>query len=332
MRRRLLAAAAAIALTATGGAAAHATTDVPAPDAGPVAPLVEAPHSPGGVPSGPVGPSYLLWTTAAMYAGTHPGARPAGVNDFSCRPRPGTRPVVLVPGTGSDSFTAWSSFAPRLAAAGVCVYTFTTNPATAPLDESHGFSGDIRASATVMGTFVDRVLAATGADTVDVVGHSQGGGVLPRWYMRFGGGATKVNHLVGMSPNNGGTTYGGLATWLTTTGTLGQKALAQYAAAHNSAALPQQLVGSPLFAALDVGGQTETGVRYTVISTTLDTTLTPYTSTFIQGGEPGQVTNTTVQSVCPAHLTDHAGMPYDKAVQQMAINALVPDRTRPVTC
>ena len=59
--------------------------------------------------------------------------------------------------------------------------------------------------------FVNQVLAATGAHKVDIVGHSQGG-MMPRYYIKNLGGASKVNTLVGLAPSNHGTTLEGLFT------------------------------------------------------------------------------------------------------------------------
>ncbi len=58
---------------------------------------------------------------------------------------------------------------------------------------------------------MQKVLAATGAKQVDIVGHSQGG-MMPRYYLRFLGGAAKVETLVGLAPSNHGTTVNGLFT------------------------------------------------------------------------------------------------------------------------
>ena len=57
-----------------------------------------------------------------------PGLNPQGANDFSCRPREGERPVVLVPGTKEDAFATWSFYAPSLRRDGWCVFTFNYNP------------------------------------------------------------------------------------------------------------------------------------------------------------------------------------------------------------
>ena len=52
------------------------------------------------------------------------------------------------------------------------------------------------------------MLAATGARKVSMVGHSQGG-MMPRYYLKFLGGAGKVDDLIGLSPSNHGTSNPG---------------------------------------------------------------------------------------------------------------------------
>ena len=64
------------------------------------------------------------------------------------------------------------------------------------------------------------VLAATGAAKVDLVGHSQGG-MMPRYYLKFLGGAAHVDKLVALAPSNHGTTLDGLTALVTALGTAG---------------------------------------------------------------------------------------------------------------
>ena len=42
----------------------------------------------------------------------NPGAKVPGTNDFACKPRKGTHPVVLIPGTSEDAFITWSYYGP----------------------------------------------------------------------------------------------------------------------------------------------------------------------------------------------------------------------------
>ena len=71
---------------------------------------VSAPHSPDGIPSSIEGPSMPSWTSAIRFAEKHPGAKVPGTNDFTCKPRKGTHPVVLIPGTSEDAFITWSYY------------------------------------------------------------------------------------------------------------------------------------------------------------------------------------------------------------------------------
>lgn len=113
-------------------------------------------------------------------------------------------PVVLVHGSLENMAFNWYTASPLLKNAGYCVFALNYSQEDsrligAPGSSRPGGSGDIVQSAQQLSAFVDQVLAATGASKVDLVGHSQGG-MMPRWYMRFDGGAAKVNHLVALSP------------------------------------------------------------------------------------------------------------------------------------
>jgi triacylglycerol esterase/lipase EstA (alpha/beta hydrolase family) len=67
----------------------------------------------------------------------------------------------------------WQGAAPLLANHGYCVFAFNYGGATSS-DDIQG-TGEIEASALQLASFVDSVLAQTGASKVDLVGHSQAG-------------------------------------------------------------------------------------------------------------------------------------------------------------
>lgn len=79
---------------------------------------------------------------------------------------------------------------PRLKAAGYCVYSLTYG--TVPGIYLIAGLDKIENGATQLSTFIDKVLAATKATKVDLVGHSQGS-LMPRYYLKFLGGAAKVS-------------------------------------------------------------------------------------------------------------------------------------------
>jgi triacylglycerol esterase/lipase EstA (alpha/beta hydrolase family) len=139
------------------------------------------------------GSHYVNWSSAAPAAACHSSNHPD--------------PVVLVPGTYTSQADDFAAVSPLLADNGYCVYSANFG---APAGDPIQTFGDIPTSATELATVVTKVLAATGASKVDLVGHSQGGGVLPRWYLKYDGGASKVSALVGLAPSNHGTTVDGL--------------------------------------------------------------------------------------------------------------------------
>ena len=261
---------------------------------------------------------------------TDPTGSPPGVNIPGCRPAasgPQQYPVILLPGTLYDMADTWQALGPILADDGWCVYGLNYG-ATASTTLTGGriwSVGDIPTSAGQLAAFVGQVLTATGASKVDLVGWSQGG-MLPRWYLRFNGGATRVHDLVGLSPSNHGTTADGLRSLLDAATALGLPAPLTLA---QCLACTQQLAGSSFLQQLNAGGDTVPGVRYTVIETEDDEVVTPFTSAFLSGPA---VTNVTLQDQCPDDHADHLAMPYDSAALQDVVQALGDARSFSVDC
>src|SRR3569833_19424 len=67
--------------------------------------------------------------------------------------------------------------------------------------------GRVAAGARQLGWFVDEVREATGADKVDLIGHSMGG-VVARYYAALAGGHTGVDHLITIGSPHAGTDVG----------------------------------------------------------------------------------------------------------------------------
>lgn len=143
----------------------------------------------------------LVAPTGAAQAASAPSS---GWNNWSCKPSAAhPRPVVLVHGTFGNSVDNWLGFAPYLVHRGYCVYSLDYGQL--PGVPFFNGLGPIDKSAGQLDVFVDKVLAATGSAKTDIIGHSQGG-MMPRYYLKFLGGAGKVNALVGLAPDNHGTT------------------------------------------------------------------------------------------------------------------------------
>ncbi|MEU4876126.1 alpha/beta fold hydrolase [Streptomyces sp. NPDC021608] len=249
-------------------------------------------------------------------------ASASGWNDYRCKPSAAhPRPVVLVHGTLGNSVDNWLALAPYLTVRGYCVFSVDYGQLPGvPL--FHGL-GPVDASAGQLSAFVDKVLAATGAPQVDLVGHSQGG-MMPRYYLKFLGGAAKVGALVGIAPDNHGATLSGLA-----------NLLPYFPGAEDliTAATPglaDQLPGSAFLTKLNAGGDTVPGVRYTVIATQYDEVATPWRSQYLSGSG---VRNVLLQDLCPLDLSEHVAIAlFDRIAFHEVANALDPAHATATTC
>ncbi|MFE9403157.1 esterase/lipase family protein [Streptomyces sp. NPDC006530] len=270
--------------------------------------------------------SALLLAAAASLApatAAHAQSAPSsGWNNYSCRPSAAhPRPVVLVHGTFGNGTDNWLALAPYLVDRGYCVFSLDYGQLPGvPLFDG---LGPIDKSAAQLATFVDKVLAATGTPKADLVGHSQGG-MMPRWYLKFLGGAAKVNALVGIAPDNHGTTLDGL------TRLLPYFPGAQDLLTLATPGLADQIAGSPFVTKLNQGGDTVPGVHYTVIASQYDEVVTPYRSQFLNGPD---VNNVLIQDKCALDLSEHVAIGLtDRVAYHEVANALDPAHATPTTC
>ncbi|MFG3283511.1 esterase/lipase family protein [Streptomyces sp. NPDC048111] len=267
----------------------------------------------------------LLAAAAALAPATAAHARSApssGWNDYTCKPSAAhPRPVVLVHGTFGNGTDNWLALAPYLADRGYCVFSLDYGQLPGvPLFDG---LGPIDKSAAQLAAFTDKVLAATGASKADLVGHSQGG-MMPRWYLKFLGGAAKVNALVGIAPDNHGTTLDGL------TRLLPYFPGAQDLLTLATPGLADQIAGSPFITRLNQGGDTVPGVHYTVIASQYDEVVTPYRSQFLDGPD---VHNVLIQDKCALDLSEHVAIGLtDRVAYHEVANALDPAHATPTTC
>lgn len=239
--------------------------------------------------------------------GANNGCKPSSAHPY---------PVVLVIATLTDEGANWVTLSPLLANAGYCVYTFNygeTNLSDFGRIDALGY---IEHSAEELSTFVDKVLSQTKASKVDLVGHSQGG-MMPNYYLKFLGGASKVNELVALAPSNHGTNEDGLVELLNKFPFA--PGLAKLIEFIGAPALIQQEAGGAFQTHLFAEGDTVPGVRYAVIETDHDEVVTPYTNAFLNGPD---VTNITLQEQCPTDKVEHIGMASDSPALQNVLNQL----------
>lgn len=269
----------------------------------------------------PVNYDFIAGAAATALA---PETPPPGANNWSCQLTAAhPYPVILVHGTFANMDDNWQAASPLLANHGYCVYAFNYG-GTSASSPVQGV-GDIAASASQLASFVNTVLAATGAAKVDLVGHSQGG-MMPRYYVNFLGGAGKVNDFVAFAPSNHGTTLDNLTNLANLLGVAGE---INGALGSVCAACVEQEQGSAFLANLNAA-PTVASVDYTVIESADDEVVTPYTSAFLPAA--ANVTNITVQKQCVLDASDHLEIAADPIALADMLNALDPAAPVHVPC
>jgi len=269
----------------------------------------------------PVNYDFIAGAAATALA---PDTPPPGANNWSCQLTAAhPYPVILVHGTFANMDDNWQAASPLLANHGYCVYAFNYG-GTSANSPIQGI-GDIATSAGQLASFVNTVLAATGAAKVDLVGHSQGG-MMPRYYINFLGGAGKVNDFVAFAPSNHGTTLDNLTNLANLLGVAGE---INGALGSVCVACVEQEQGSAFLANLNAT-PTVSGVRYTVIESVDDEVVTPYTSAFLPAA--ANVTNITVQKQCVLDGSDHLEIAADPIALADMLNALDPAAPVHVPC
>ena len=137
----------------------------------------------------PIRAALAEWAMSAALS----AVRPAGFLRLPGATQRGPRPVIVLHGYAMNRAN-YLPLAFRMARAG--------------LGPIFGFEywtlGRIAAGARQLGWFIDDVLAQTGADSVDIIGHSMGG-VVGRYYVSLAGGDGIVKNLVTLGSPHAGT-------------------------------------------------------------------------------------------------------------------------------
>ncbi len=275
---------------------------------------------PAGAADTPLPVPYQFLPTAIF--GGLPDANAPGTNDWTCKPTAAhPNPVVLVHGTAGNRSTNWQTYGPLLKNNGYCVFALTYGATfPVPYPGALGGFGDMKTSAVALGSFVDQVLGATGAAKVDLLGHSQGT-LMPNYWVKFLGGAPKVDKYVSLAPVWNGTRLADPITLLR--GVFGvPEDLNPFCTA-----CAQFATGAEFIAQMNAGGAAVPGVTYTNIMTKYDELVVPYTS----GRAPG-MTNLVVQDACTFDFSEHFQIAADLNAAVMVLNALDPAHPRRIPC
>jgi pimeloyl-ACP methyl ester carboxylesterase len=209
-----------------------------------------------------------------------------GLRDEAARvapDRPG--PVLLVPGYGGGTGSL-QQLAEALRAGG--------RTATV-LDLPGDGTGDLREQAAAL----DRAVAGSGADSVDLIGFSAGGVVVRVWVQEYDGPARARRIVTLGSPHHGA----------------GIAAAGSAVPGACPTACQQLVPGSRLLAGL--ASPVPTPPAWLSVWTADDQTVTPPDSARL----PGAV-NVELQSVCPDARPGHGGLPTDPTVTRLVREAI----------
>jgi pimeloyl-ACP methyl ester carboxylesterase len=264
--------------------------------------------------SGPFAVNYGVYNLLGYLM---PWVTPSGANDPSITvTAEHPLPIILINATATNQNYDWSVGAPALADAGYKVYTYNYGNNTSDPSFPLQSTANIKQSAEQLSAEVDMVLAQTGASQVILIGHSQGGGILPEYYLNNLGGASKVSQLIGIAPSNHGTNVDGLTSFLSIPilGTLIEGLVNQ-----GGAAWLQQGIGSSLVQETYGNGDTRPGVIYDTIASTNDEVVTPYTQQALSGPN---VTNIVVQNQDPGFAGGHLDVAVSYLVWQDVLGML----------
>lgn len=196
---------------------------------------------------------------------------------------------------------------PFLKNQGFCVYHFNYGNLTGSPHMPFQSLAGIQSAAHDLKRGIDRVRARTGAEKVDLVGWSQGGGMTPHYYTKFLGGSEVVDRLIGIVPGNHGTSGSSLIYAREMIPPLGRAAFGLVE--ELTPAFPEQAECSPLVDVIYGNGDTKPGVRYISIATQYDQILTPYTNAFIEGGD---TKNILLQDGCAKDRSEHLAAIYNE--------------------
>ncbi|MGW5671555.1 esterase/lipase family protein [Micromonospora sp. NPDC003776] len=172
--------------------------------------------------------------------------------------------------------------------------------------------GDIRESARALASYVDQVRAATGAAKVDLVTHSEGG-LVSRWYVKFLGGADRVDRYISLGSPQYGTYVANIINFVGLGSCVG------------IVACQQMSIGSSFLADLNGGDDTPGAVHWTTVRTWQDELVRPVDNAVLADG----ASNVLVQAWCPLRVVGHLGLVLDGTTYSIVRQALAGAAIRP---
>lgn len=239
-------------------------------------------------------------------------------NDFSCKPGADhPNPVVLLHGLGATYYEDLNFLETFLQSKGFCTFSLTYGAY-----DGFPFAGGLKPideSSLQIADLINEVHAKTGANKIDIVGHSEGG-FQSLYVPKFREGiASLVEHIVAIAPPTHGTTFANLLKLVPLFGKEAREKLGEILEKVGCAPCNEISTDGPSIAKLNHGPIVQPGNKVTVIISKYDELVTPPTTAFIQ--EDG-VNNMYIQDYCPLDPAGHIGEAYDTNVWNLVLNSL----------
>ena len=270
-----------------------------------------------------------LRTFLAVAATTTLAAAGLIPNDFSCRSTEHPNPVVLLHGLGATSYEDINSLQWWLQSHDYCTFARTYGAY-----KGLPFVGGLKSVNESSGEITDYILEVkdkTGAEKVDVVGHSEGAFealYVPKFHQDELAGV--LDKLVAIAPPTRGTNFAGLYQLAIDLGNNTKETVDKVVDTVGCRACTDLVTGGAAIQRLNDGQPiVQEGTSLTVITSKYDELATPPSTSFVH--EKG-VNNIWIQDYCPLDPVGHQDEPYDTNVWHLVSNALTGDSGRKFVC
>ena len=249
-------------------------------------------------------------------------------NDFSCRSDVHPNPVIMLHGLSANHQVGLNTFSHNLTNAGWCVYGITYGAHTL-VPWIGGLKAMRDGSASEIADFVREVREKTGADKVDIVGHSEGGVMALYVPLTQDGIAEMVEHTVALGPAVHGAEYFGFTDLFYLGGDVTRELASLALKTLGCAACDDMARGGDVHADFQSADRiVQEGNKATIIMSAHDTLVAPDASRVEEAG----VRNVIVQDTCPGDKVGHAGLGWDRSVWGLVVNALTEEYDRGFEC
>jgi len=185
-------------------------------------------------------------------------------------------------------------------------------------------------SAKEIASFIKEVKSKTGAEKVDLVGHSEGGVMTLYVPLTQEGISDIVEHTVALGPAVHGAQYYGFTDLFYLGGQVTRTLVSGILSVLGCAACDDMATGGRVYNdfASAAGHIVQSGVKASIVMSKSDTLVAPDVSEIKEAG----VRNVFVQDYCPDDKVGHAGLAWDTGVWDIIINELEENYNGPVDC